>query len=369
MGVVVKKAGICTTIQDLGRIGYQGSGFSPSGVMDHRACTLANLLVENDPNTCVIEFALIGPTLRFTTNTIIAITGGDFSPLLGGKPVPMYKAIMVHRGSVLSFGAPRTGCYGYISIGGGGLDVPEVMGSCSTNLRCSVGGWHGRKLNVGDSLPFKTPNLDFLANLPSHVIAPDDIYGFGQEQVTLRVVPGPQDDAFTQVGLDTFYGSAFTITNQCDRMGFRIDGPEIETKNGSDIISDGIAFGAVQVPSKGRIIIMLADRQTTGGYAKIGTIASVDIPKLVQRKPGDRIVFQQVSVQEAQDLLRQQARYYSSVAKAVKRLCSGGTSPRRTARRLTPILERQARIAKDEVLWINTEDRDRDRSVPQRKGQ
>lgn len=289
MGFVVKKPGVCTTVQDLGRIGYQGSGFSPSGVMDHRAALIANLLVENKPGDPVLEFAVAGPTLRFTTNAIIAITGGRFQPLLGGKAAPMNKALVVHRGSVLSFGAPEAGTYGYIAIAGGGMRVPKVMGSYSTNLKCQVGGWRGRKLIPGDYLPFVTKTVEFLPNLGSHVVDSQEMerfYGFGQDVVALRVVPGPQDGMFTEAGKATFYGSEFTLTQAFDRMGYRLDGPMVETLNGSDIISDGIAFGAVQVPSHGHPIIMLADRQTTGGYAKIGTVASVDIPKLVQRRLG-----------------------------------------------------------------------------------
>ena len=341
MGIVVKKPGVLTTIQDAGRIGYMGSGFAPSGVMDRRAFIIANLLVENDPNTCAIEFALAGPTLRFTTSTFIAITGGDFSPTLDGKPVPMYSALMVKRGSILHFGAPRTGAYGYVAVAGGSVRVPEVMGSRSTSLQ------------LGDYLPFMTKNLDFLPNLGSHRIEYDATYGFGSEETVVRVVPGPQEDMFTERGIETFYNQAYEATAKCDRMGYRLDGPEIETKHGSDIISDGIAFGAIQVPSHGRPIIMLADRQTTGGYAKIGTIASVDIPKLVQCRPGSRIRFTPITVQEAQTLYRKEYQYFKGLAKIVRRPCADGISPRRTARRLRPILEEQARRNQAEKLWID----------------
>ncbi|MEG0375913.1 MAG: biotin-dependent carboxyltransferase family protein, partial [Raoultibacter sp.] len=339
MGLVVKKPGVLTTIQDSGRFGYIGSGFAPSGVMDYRAFVIGNLLVENPPNTCAIEFALAGPTLRFSTNTFIAITGGDFTPTIDGKPVPMYTALMVKRGSILHFGAARTGNYGYLAIAGGSMRIPEVMGSRSTNLKAGIGGWKGRSLILGDYLPFVTKNLDFLPNLGSHRIEYDATYGFTDEETYLRVIPGPQDDMFTEQGVETFYGQAFETTAKCDRMGYRLDGPEIETEHGSDIISDGIALGAVQVPSHGRPIIMLADRQTTGGYAKIGTIASVDIPKLVQCKPGSKIRFVPITVQEAQALYRKEEKYFKGLAKIVRRPCAGGISPRRTARRLTPILE------------------------------
>ena len=354
MGFVVKKPGVITTVQDGGRFGYQGSGFSTNGVMDRRAYRIANLLVENDPNDPVLEFALAGPTVRFTTNTIFAITGGDFSPTLDGQPVPAYAAIMARRGSILRFKASRIGCYGYLAIAGGGVQVPKVMGSRSTNLKCEFGGWRGGPLSPGDYLPFSTKSMDFLPNLGSHRIDGDDeFYQFDRSEITVRVVPGPQEDMFTDRGVETFYSQPFTVTPKCDRMGYRLDGPEIETKSGSDIISDGIAFGAVQVPSHGRPIIMLADRQTTCGYAKIGTVATVDIPRLVQRAPGSKVRFQPVSVQEAQRLLREEAQLFEQLALKVRRPSADGISPRRTARRLAPILEEQARRCQADTLWIN----------------
>ena len=218
MGLVVKKPGVITTIQDNGRFGYQGSGFSTNGVMDHRAFAIANLLVENEPGAPVLEFALAGPTVRFTTNTCIAITGGDFAPTLDGEPIPSYAAIMVRRGSILRFKASRTGCYGYLAIAGNSVRVDEVMGSRSTNLKCEFGGWKGRALIVGDYLPFSTKSVDFLPNLGSHRIDGDgEFYGFDRDEVTVRVVPGPQQDMFTEEGLATFYGQAYTNTTKCDR--------------------------------------------------------------------------------------------------------------------------------------------------------
>lgn len=358
MGLVVKKPGVITTVQDNGRFGYQGSGFSTNGVMDHRAFTIANLLVENGPNDPVLEFALAGPCLRFTTNSIFAITGGNFSPTLDGKPVAMYEAVLAPRGSFLRFAAPKTGCYGYLAIAGGSINVPEVMGSRSTNLKCKIGGWNGSSLAAGDYLPFVTKSMDFLSNFHSHRVDNDNaFYRFDADEIVVRVIPGPQDYMFTDAGIETFYSQHFITTAKCDRMGYRLDGPVIETKQGSDIISDGIAFGAVQVPTHGRPIIMLADRQTTGGYAKIGTIATVDIPKLVQRPPHSKIRFERITVQQAQNLLREEARLFEMLALKVRRPSADSVSPRRTARRLTPILEKQARQSRSDVLWIKRANR------------
>ena len=354
MGILIRKPGVATTVQDTGRFGYMGSGFSPSGVMDRRALRLANLLVDNDPDDCVLEFALAGPTLRFTTDTFIALTGADFSARLDGAEAPLYRALPVHRGSKLSFGAPRRGVYGYIAFAGGSLSVAKVMGSRSTNLKCSLGGWHGRTLAPNDYIPFAQKETDYLPMQASHELPYDDIYPKPGEIVELRVIPGPQEELFTDAGIKTFYEQTFETTVKSDRMGYRLDGPAIETIAGSDIISDGIAFGAVQVPSHGRPIIMLADRQTTGGYAKIATVASVDIPKLVQSTPGTAISFKRISVGEAQCLYREQEKYYAHLEKVVTRPTAGGASPRRTARRLTPILERQALASRGKSLWIDT---------------
>lgn len=809
MGIVVKKPGVLTTVQDSGRFGYQGSGFATNGVMDHRAFAIANLLVDNDPNAPVLEFALAGPTLRFTTSSVFAITGADCAPTLDGKPIPSYTAIRAHRGSVLQFASVKTGRFGCIAFAGGGIDVPEVMGSRSTNLKCQIGGWHGRALKTSDYLPFVTRDVDYLPSMGSRSLREETkFYGFGQRkssgnvgagsvagvagndkggfdsngsfidnggfaggsfvssnnfvgndygsgssfsggyvdssygssysgtssydggnsyidsdsfgstslvgngsydngsyagqgssgdynsgtgynngysydnsygnsyngssnyfdnssfgnsdfvgqgsssgydssysydssnygnnydgynssnsfsdasyvsydsygnsdnfgasssfnpsgfnsysssnsydgsvsygsydstsnydgsssynsyanydsssssssydsydssndqgsldgsasydysnaynssngygstsyqngsdgsygydysgsfngydssasldnasgfnaygtydnsgsyggsgydnasyqggsdgsfsydaygsansyensgfygsasnyensssygdanaydnsgnfnsfnsynsydgtstgyvgnadyssnassandcggtsyssvdaasanyasasfapedpqtsaprhEVMLRVVPGPQEYLFTDEGVRTFYSQPFTVTAECDRMGYRLDGPEIQSKHGSDIITDGIAFGAVQVPTHGRPIIMLADRQTTGGYAKIGTVASVDIPKLVQCPPGSIVRFQPISVQEAQRLLREQAKHYEELAARVRRPSPSGMSPRRTARRLTPFLAAQARFIAPDPQWI-----------------
>ncbi|QKF07828.1 biotin-dependent carboxyltransferase family protein [Berryella wangjianweii] len=356
MGMTANKPGICTTVQDLGRTGYLGSGFSPSGAMDQRAAVCANILVDNEPHAPVLEFCLAGPMLRFTTPTYIAIAGGDFRPTLDGMPIPAYTALPVKRGSMLAFGAPATGCYGYLAVAGGGPKVPRVMGSASTNLKCGIGGLKGRALTAGDYLSFETRITEYLPNLASHRIEDEDAYYEHENpQVTLRVVPGPQTDLFTDEGVRTFFNETYQVSGKCDRMGFRLDGPPIETVAGSDIISDGIALGAVQVPNHGRPIIMLADRQTTGGYAKIGTVASVDIPKLVQSPPGRTVRFEAVTVQEAQELYRKEHLHFRALEKMVRRPCYGGVSPRKTARRLTPILEAQALDAAGRPLWIETE--------------
>ena len=297
MGIRILKGGMLTTVQDLGRTGYQSQGFSVAGVMDVRSFKIANLLLDNPENEAVLEFTLIGPTLEFTSATIIAITGGDFTPTINGEPAPMYTAIYMNKGDVLKFGSARTGSRGYIAFSSY-LDIPVVMGSRCTNMKSRIGGFKGRKLQAGDYIGFRIKRR-YLPFFLSRKLEPDN---FDQDQTKVRVVMGPQDSRFSKQGIDTFLSSEYTVTSDFDRMGCRLEGAFIAPKESSDIISDGIAFGSVQVPSHGKPIILLADRQTTGGDAKIATVASVDIPKVVQRKTDHRIHFEAITVQEAQNL-------------------------------------------------------------------
>lgn len=243
---------------------------------------------------------MMGPQLQFDQANTIAITGGDLMPALDGQPIPTYRAVTVQAGQVLRFQAPKTGCRCFIAFTGG-LDVPEVMGSRSTYLKAKIGGVEGRKLQKGDVIPFRAPGVP--KNLNIRFISPE----FVPRQVyTLRVVLGPQDDAFTQEGMNTFLRETYTVTPEFDRMGCRLDGPAIQHVSGGDIISDGIAFGAIQIPSHGRPIIMLADRQTTGGYTKIATVISADFRLLGQLKAGDKVRFEKVSIAQAQEALLNQ---------------------------------------------------------------
>ena len=334
MGIRVLKPGMLTTVQDLGRTGYQSQGFSVAGVMDVRSFKIANLLVDNPENEPVLEFTLIGPTLEFTSDTIIAITGGDFNPTINGEPAPMYTAIYMHKGDILKFGSAVTGSRGYISFSSY-LKIPTVMGSRCTNMKSSLGGFKGRKLQADDYIMFRIKRR-YLPYFLSRTLEPDEM---DQEQVTLRVIMGPQDSAFTKEGIQTFLNSAYTVTNEFDRMGCRLDGPFIASKNGSDIISDGICFGSVQVPTHGKPIILLADRQTTGGYAKIATVISVDIPKLVQRKTDHKVRFKAVTVYEAQRLLLEEMDEFDEMRKKIHQPCKEVLECRLTAKRVRSLYE------------------------------
>lgn len=335
MGIRVLKSGLLTTVQDLGRTGYQSQGFSVSGVMDVRSFKIANLLLDNPENEAVLECTLIGPTLEFTSETIIAITGGDFQPTVNGEPVPMYQALLMKKGDILRLGSARTGSRCYIAFSSY-LKIPVVLGSRSTNLKIGLGGFKGRRLEAGDIIYFRIKRR-YLPYFLSRKLELDE---FDTDKVTLRVVMGPEDDRFSKQGIDAFLGSEYTVTSEFDRMGCRLDGPFIAPKKTSDIISNGICFGSVQVPSHGKPIILLADRQTTGGYAKIATVISVDLPKLVQCKTDNRVRFKAVSVEEAQALCRKEQQEMTEMREKIHKPCREVLQCRLVAKRISSLLER-----------------------------
>lgn len=298
--IKIVNPGMLTTIQDKGRYGYQQFGVPVAGVMDSFSHRVANILVENEENESVLEATMMGPSIEFQDTEVISITGGNLSPVINGNPVRMWKSILVNQGDTLSFKGMKEGCRSYIAFGGG-IEVPLIMGSKSTYMKAKMGGYCGRKLNTGDIIEIGSPKNP-KETLKGRTIPKEYIPVF-EKELEVRVIFGPQDEMFTPSGIETFLSTPYTVTNECDRMGFRLEGEEIAHIDGGDIISDGIAFGAIQVPGHGKPIIMMADRQTTGGYTKIGNVIWADLWKVGQSKPGDRLRFKKVTVQEAHDLL------------------------------------------------------------------
>ncbi len=293
--------GLITTVQDLGRYGYQQYGVSLSGAMDYVAARLANILAGNDENEGLLEITIVGPKIEFLNDAVIAITGGNLEPLINDIPANLNKSVAVKSGDILSFNGIRKGCRCYVAFAGG-IDVPVVMGSKSTFLKAKTGGFEGRVLKEGDVI-----NIGNTLLLYSNLIGREtnNFYEYDSGVIKLRVVLGPQEYAFTDKGIKTLFSNEYIVTNNSDRMGYILEGAAVEHKDSADIISDGIAMGAIQVPSKGNPIIMMADRQTTGGYTKIGNVITVDLPKIAQSKPRDKIIFEKVSLSEAQTLLKQ----------------------------------------------------------------
>ena len=301
MAIIITSPGLLTTIQDEGRFGYGQFGVTPSGPMDTESFQIANLLVGNSPEESALEATVLGPAFRVTEDTVIAITGADMSPTLDGSPIPMNRAISVPAGSEVKLCSAKNGSRTYIAFYGG-FDIAPVMGSRATSLQCHIGGLEGRKLEKGDVIPLRKV-CDAPQNLPHRSVGH---HIRRKKENVIRVILGPQDDAFTEDGLVAFLETPYTVSKEFDRMGCRLEGKPIRHKTDGNIISDGIVNGAIQVPTTGQPIIMLAERQATGGYTKIATVISADLPVIGQCCPGDVIRFQAVSIEEAHRLLWQQ---------------------------------------------------------------
>lgn len=298
----VLEPGILTTIQDLGRYGFSQFGVPPSGALDPCSFRVGNLLVGNPEGEASIETTVMGLKLKTLREVVIAVTGGDLSPELNGEPLEMWRTHLLVEGDVISFRKVQTGCRAYLAISGG-FSVPKIMGSRSTCLSGKFGGLEGRALRKGDilhTLDIQSPLNKLGLRFPSDWIPPLE------KEVMVRVIPGPQDQHFTERGFQTFCSSSYQVTPQCDRMGIRLEGPKIERRPDVEesIISEGFLPGAIQVPGDGKPIIILTEL-VTGGYTKIATVISTDLPKVAQLKPGDRVRFSPVLIQEAHALIRE----------------------------------------------------------------
>lgn len=292
----VINGGILTTIQDSGRYGYQELGIPTSGVMDDYNYRLANILVGNKLDEAVFEMTFFGPTLKFNENLIIAITGSNMNPKINGELAPMYETIKVKKGDTLQFGKVNEGIRSYLAFGGS-IDVPFVNGSKSTHIKTKMGGIEGRALKAKDEINIKKSKEKTMRKIPEKYLP---IFSHCN---ILRIVLGPQDDYFTEKGIhDLFRSGGYQVTKDFDRMGIRLKGTAIEHKETADIISDGTTFGSIQVPANGQPIILVADRQTTGGYTKIGNVITADLYKLAQMTFLDKVLFQEVTIEEAQKL-------------------------------------------------------------------
>jgi len=291
----VLDGGLFTTVQDLGRVRYQRFGVAVSGAMDSFAIRAANRLVGNPDTAAGLEATLLGPEVQFAQSGLIAVTGAHLGPCLDGRPIQMWRTIAVRAGSVLSFSGQRDGTRAYVAIGGG-IDVPVVLGSRSTSTRTGLGGFEGRPVRAGDTLPLGEPTRETAAARRAMRASAIPSYG---HQHHVRVVLGPQDDAFSDQGRSTFLTAAYTMTPQSDRIGCRFDGPRIAHRTTADIVSDGTTFGIVQVSGDGMPIVLMADRGTTGGYTKIATVISADLWRLAQAAPGDQVRFGAVDLDQA----------------------------------------------------------------------
>lgn len=293
--IEVLKPGAQTTVQDLGRVGFLHSGVPGGGAMDRLAARIANLLVGNPANAAVLEMTMAGPLLAFHTDTLVAVCGAKFAG------VPAWQPMVVKAGEVLSLAELETGCRGYMAVAGG-FAVPAVLSSASTYLRAGLGGLEGRALRKGDKLSAGPALHAMPADVEHWHISPTVLPAYSTQPV-VRVVRGAQWDWFAEEAQYKFLEGRYSVLPKSDRMGLRLIGTQLLLKEPREMISESVAFGSVQVPPEGQPIVLMADRQTIGGYPRIAEVISVDLPLLAQLRPGDRLVFTLVTLEEAQALL------------------------------------------------------------------
>ena len=299
----VVEPGLLTTVQDLGRFGYQRVGIPPSGPMDRAAFVVANRLAGNPDGAAALECTIKGPRIEVRREAVVAVTGAPMGFTVNGQEGPPWTAVRVRPGDVLGFQMASAGCRAYLAVAGG-VDVPPALGSRATYLRGRLGGLGGRALQKGDALPVGASPPDTAREGRTVPPALRPVYAAERE---CRVILGPQDDRFTPEGIRAFLAGPYDVTPQADRMGYRLKGPEIAHARGHDIVSDGIPLGGIQVPGEGQPIVLLVDRQTTGGYTKIATVIGVDIGAIGQTRPGQRVRFRQVTLEEAHAALAAEA--------------------------------------------------------------
>lgn len=306
--------GVLTTVQDRGRTGHQHEGIPVSGAMDELSLRLANLLVGNEQGAAALEATLLGPTLRFDEQTLIAFGGADIGASADGTRIPSWRPVCLAAGTVVMSESALRGCRTYLAVAGG-IDVPCVLGSRSTYARAALGGLGGRPLRRGDVVPFGVPSelsrriaaATLEGSRAGKVIvgswgpAPRlmPFYGSGRP---IRLIDGEHTNLLTAESIERLWTAEFRVGAQSDRMGYRLEGPTLELVRPVEILSEAVTFGTLQLPPGGSPIVLMADRQTTGGYPRIGEVASVDLPLVAQLKPGDRLRFRPVSLDEAQRL-------------------------------------------------------------------
>jgi antagonist of KipI len=298
MALIVIRSGMLTTVQDLGRWGLQDSGVPVAGPMDAYSHRLANRLVGNTDDAAALEITLLGPELEADADTLCTIAGAHFDVTVNGDAIDASHPFVVPPRGRARFGARRAGSRATLAVRGG-FAVPKILESRATSIISRMGPFGGRPLLAGDVLPIGESSMKARVPAGRALVMPD-----GGAQV--RIIRGPHDTMFTSDAFDTLVGSRFALTAQSNRMGYRLEGPALRHAGGADILSDATPIGSLQVPASGQPILLMADRQTTGGYPKIGTVITADLPIAGQLAPGDWIAFTECTRTEAIDALRKQ---------------------------------------------------------------
>ena len=320
-GLKVLAPGLHTTVQDLGRPGYQAIGVPVSGALDGFSLQIANALVGNAMGAPALEILLSGPTLEVAADTMrVALVGAGASLVIDRDPpriVAAGQSVSLSRGEVFQIIVERQCACCYLAAEGG-VAVPPVLGSASTYVRAAIGGFEGRALRCGDFLPLATARAATRGELRLAVPMPST------DDQPIRVILGPQQELFTAAAIGRLLAAEYRVSKSADRMGMRLDGPLLELRGGWDIVSDAIATGAIQVPGSGQPILLLADHQTTGGYPKIATVVSADLPVVGRRRPGDTLRFVAVTIEAAEALCRDEKRRLAEFVAALEPVPEGG---------------------------------------------
>ena len=299
--ILVEAPGLATTVQDLGRQGYGAIGVSPSGAADRVSLRLGNRIVTNPEGAAALEMTLLGGTFRFAGEAVAALTGSDFGARLDDAVIDLATSFEVHAGQVLRLGPTRSGARCYLCVRGG-ISVPIFLGSASTHALSGLGGFEGRHLRAGDVLQIGASQS---APFKKRTLAPDLLDRLCLTRKILRVTAGPQADWFSECERSVFYAGSFSVTEQSNRMGLRLQASTM-VRAAKPMISEGVSLGAIQVPPSGSPIILFVDQQTTGGYPKIANVVSADLQRVGQLRPRDEIRFERVSFETARELLLEQ---------------------------------------------------------------
>ncbi|HEX4212072.1 MAG TPA: biotin-dependent carboxyltransferase family protein [Candidatus Dormibacteraeota bacterium] len=305
----IDSAGVLTMIEDLGRPGHYAAGVPLGGAMDRFALSAANLLVGNPPGAPGLECTLAGPTLTALRDCLVAVTGADFGPCRNGHAIPGWTSAFLARGDVLSFSGRRYGARAYVAVAGG-LAGQRWLGSASTYLAVERGGRHGRQLEAGDVLESDAdPTRPMVAD---RTVPPSERPDY-EAAAALRVVPGPHLSKLSRADRRAFFETAWEVSRDADRMGYRLEGPSLELSVPA-LVSFGLTVGCIQLPPGGRPILLLVDHQTAGGYPVLATLAGADLPLAAQLLPGDRLSFAEVSVEAAQEAMRDREHRLARIA-------------------------------------------------------
>lgn len=328
MSLTVLKPGLLTTVQDQGRPGWQRHGVVVGGAVDAFAARMANAVVGNDEQAAVLEMALLGPELRAGQDLLVALCGAGFELKVGGHAAPHDRPVLVRTGEVMAFAPTGRGARAWLAVAGG-IDVPLVLGSRSTYVRGRMGGFEGRPLIAGDHVRIGRPS-DWATGLAGQMKAKGlaavswsvrpEMLGRNPGGACVRAVRGPEWDLFNEESRRTFFGTNYTVTKDVDRMGMRLAGTPLALGEPREEISSAVNVGVVQVPPSGQPIVLLVGRQSVGGYPRIAAVATVDLGKLAQFKPGDPICFQEITLAKAHELLLSRERDFSRVISGLSRL-------------------------------------------------